>query len=269
MPPLASAALVSAAASLMAVTTAHAAPPDPLHGYTEQSIRFTGGPYHDEAFKYLLLKPDPIEPGKQYPVILFLHGAGERGNDNRLQLKHFPETMSTAERRRRYPAFIIAPQCPAGKRWVEVNWSAKRSSPQTAEPGPTLGMALAALNQVLKTEPVDRRRVYLTGLSMGGYGAWDLGTRHPELFAAVVPICGGGDEAKAAALKDMPVWAFHGSRDNVVPPARSQAMIAAIRKAGGEPKYTELPGVGHDSWVKAYADESGLLDWMFQQAQKK
>jgi len=237
-----------------------------LKGYEEQTISATIGGRADQPVKFLLLRPAKIEPDKKYPVILFLHGAGERGSDNRAQLTHFPEKMSEPGHRERYPAFVIAPQCPSGKRWVEVNWNAKQSTPQTPEPTEPMQGAIAALQHVLKTEPADASRVYLTGLSMGGYGAWDLAVRHPEWFAAVVPICGGGDERQAAKLKDMPVWVFHGDKDNAVPVARSRTMVEAIRAAGGEPKYSELPGVGHNSWQPAYDEKSGLLTWMFQQS---
>lgn len=247
---------------------ADAAADPALKGYEEQTIKATIGGRADQPVKFLLLKPAKIESSKKYPVILFLHGAGERGSDNRAQLKHFPEKMSDVKRRERFPAFVIAPQCPAGKRWVEVNWGAGRSTPQAAEPTEPMQGAIAALQHVLKAEQADAARVYLIGLSMGGYGSWDLAARHPEWFAAVAPICGGGDERKAAALKDVPLWAWHGDKDTAVPVARSRAMIEAIRKAGGQPKYNELPGVGHDSWTPATADNSGMLEWMFQQRRK-
>lgn len=238
-----------------------------LKGYVEQTIQATIGGRADQPVKFLLLRPTKIEPNKKYPVILFLHGAGERGSENRGQLRHFPEKMSEPDRRERFPAFVIAPQCPANKRWVEVNWSSGKSTPQTEPTEPMQG-AIAALQHVLKAEPTDPARVYLTGLSMGGYGSWDLATRHPDWFAAVVPICGGGDERKAATLKDVPVWAFHGDKDTAVPVARSRAMIEAIRAAGGQPKYSELAGVGHNSWQNAYDEKSGLLQWMFEQRRK-
>jgi predicted peptidase len=128
-----------------------------------------------------------------------------------------------------------------------------------------LANAIAALEQVRQDPQVDGSRIYLTGLSMGGYGSWELAMRHPTWFAAVAPICGGGDEARAAALKDLPLWAFHGTADNVVYPERTQRMIDAISAAGGKPKLTLLPGVGHNAWQPAYKIDSGLLDWMFAQ----
>jgi len=237
-----------------------------LKGYQEQTIRATIGGRADQPVKFLLLRPAQIEPGKKYPVILFLHGAGERGSDNRAQLVHFPEKMSEPDRRAQFPALVVVPQCPAGKRWVEVNWAAKQSTPQPAEPTEPMQAAIAALQHVLKAEPADAARVYLLGLSMGGYGTWDLAARHPEWFAAIAPVCGGGDERQAARLKDVPIWAFHGEKDTVVPVARSRTMVEAIRAAGGKPKYSELPGVAHNSWQHAFDEKSGLLTWMFEQS---
>jgi predicted peptidase len=258
-------AMLSSGACLIGPASSVADDPS-LKGYQEKTISATIGGRAEQPVKFLLLAPAKIEPGKKYPVILFLHGAGERGNDNRAQLMHFPEKMSQTDRREQFPAFVIAPQCPAGKRWVEVNWNAKQSTAQTPEPTEPMQAAIAALQHVLKTEPADASRVYLMGLSMGGYGTWDLAMRHPEWFAAIAPICGGGDERQAAKLKDTPVWVFHGDKDTVVPVARSRTMVEAIRAAGGQPKYSELPGVGHNSWQHACDDKSGLLEWMFQQS---
>lgn len=235
------------------------------HGYDAHTIQYTGGDYKDETFGYRLLTPEKIEPGKKYPVILFLHGAGERGDDNKIQLKHFPVLMSEPARRKKFPCFVIAPQCRTDRRWVEVDWGSKKSTPTTDDPGDQMKMAIAILKEVQKNHPTDDDRVYLTGLSMGGYGSWDLAARHPDWFAAAAPICGGGDETKAKQLAELPLWAFHGDADQAVPVGRSRTMIDAIRQAGGEPKYTEYPKLGHHSWVPAYSDKSGLLDWLFEQ----
>jgi len=124
--------------------------------------------------------------------------------------------------------------------------------------------AVAAIQAVSSREAVDPARIYLTGLSMGGYGTWDLAVRQPERFAAILPICGGGDETTAPRLAGMPIWCFHGDADTVVPVKRSRTMIAAVRAAGGSPKYSELPGLGHDSWTPAYRDPA-VLDWLFRQ----
>ena len=255
-------ALLGLLAGATFVDEVWAATEDPM-GYSEQTIELeeNGQPL---LFRYRLLRPATVEPGKQYPLVLFLHGAGERGNDNSSQLQYLPTWLAGAAWRQQFPCFVIAPQCRAEHRWSAFNWSDKKSSPLAAEPTTDLAAAIAALEKVSASEPVDPDRVYLTGLSMGGYGSWELAARMPERFAAVSPICGGGDEAQAKKLTSLPIWCFHGGADQVVPVARSRAMIAAIEAAGGKPKYTEFPGVGHDSWTPAYRD-SGLLEWLFAQ----
>lgn len=232
--------------------------------FEPHSTVYTGGDYKDEKFEWRLLKPDTIEPGKKYPVILFLHGAGERGTDNQKQLLYLPEWISTPEMKKKYPCFLIAPQCRPNKKWAEVDWGAKDASP-LPKLSDQMQVAIKALEEVLAKQPCDKQRVYLTGLSMGGYGSWDLACRHPEWFAAVVPVCGGGDDREAAKLTRLPVWAWHGDKDTAVPVERSRKMIAAIKAAGGEPKYSELPGVGHNSWNQAYQGEESCLEWLFQQ----
>jgi predicted peptidase len=232
--------------------------------YAAHSIRYTGGPYRDEQFGYRLLSPATTTAGERYPLVLFLHGAGERGADNRAQLKYLPTWMTTAENRQQYPCFLIAPQCRPDTYWVETPRAFYRSAPRQA-PGPQMEVVSDILEQLLAAHPIDPQRLYLTGLSMGGYGSWDLGTRLAERWAAVAPICGGGDELYADRLAGVPVWAWHGDLDEIVPVARSRAMIEAIRRAGGEPKYTELRGVGHDSWTAAYTSTDSLLPWMFAQ----
>jgi predicted peptidase len=232
--------------------------------FDEREVTFTGGEYTDEVFRYRVLKPAMVEPDKKYPVVLFLHGAGERGEDNRHQLAYLPELMSSEEQRAKYPCFLVAPQCRAGKWWVDPKQflAAKGEiAPLTTQ----LEAAIAAFKQVLAREPVDAERLYLTGLSMGGFGTWALAAQHPKAFAAVVPICGGGQASQAERLVRVPLWAFHGDDDPVVPVARSRTMIEALRAAGGEPKYTEFSGVGHNSWSPAYEDAAGVIPWMFEQ----
>ncbi|MBN2780677.1 MAG: prolyl oligopeptidase family serine peptidase, partial [Candidatus Marinimicrobia bacterium] len=131
-----------------------------------------------------------------------------------------------------------------------------------------LSLVTELLGALQKELPVDPRRLYVTGLSMGGYGTWDLISRMPEMFAAAAPVCGGGDEKQASRLTELPVWVFHGADDTTVPPQRSRNMVDAIRAAGGKKiRYTEYPGVGHGSWKPAYADPK-LMKWMFRQRKK-
>ena len=217
-----------------------------------------------QAGSYRLLSPASPSERETWPLVIFLHGAGERGDDNRVQLRYLPEFLAGDEGRRRYPCFSLAVQCPSGDKWADVDWSHP-----SAPPAPTDTRAMQALRattaEVLATHAVDRGRVVLTGISMGGYGTWHWATAEPGLFAAVAPVCGGGDPARAAALKNTPVWAVHGDQDDAVPVERSRRMIEAIRTAGGTPRYSELAGVGHHSWKPAYDPAFGLLDWLFEQ----
>jgi predicted peptidase len=216
------------------------------------------------SLPYRLLEPIFIDdPRARYPLVLFLHGAGERGTDNEKQLIHGVPEFAKPENRRKYRCFLAAPQCPAGKRWVEVDWSSLRHD-MPAEPSEPLQLALELVEALVKERAIDPKRVYVTGLSMGGFGTWDAACRRPELFAAAVSVCGGGDEKQAARLAKLPIWAFQGAKDAVVKPERSRNMIAAVKKAGGAPRYTEYPDVGHDSWRPAYGDPA-LFEWLFAQ----
>jgi predicted peptidase len=231
----------------------------------ERTYNYKSDDGASHSFKYRLLVPDRIEPGKKYPVVLFLHGAGERGDDNKAQLKYLPTWMAEPKMRAAYPCFLIAPQVPNDQKWVNAPWDKKTGQPLPEKMSDSMNIAVGILDEILKTEPADPDRVYLTGLSMGGYGTWDLAERMPKRFAAAVPICGGGDDMKSDRLVGLPLWAWHGDADPAVPVERSRQMIEAIKKAGGNAKYTELPGVGHDSWTKAYTDPQGAIPWMFEQ----
>ena len=212
---------------------------------------------------YRLLAPLNYDAGKKYPLVLFLHGAGERGDDNKTQLKFGVAVFARPDMREKFPCFVVAPQCPKDKKWVEMDWGGV-SGTAPDYPGPMEPLLLAMLDSLGGEFSTDPDRLYVTGLSMGGYGTWDLITRHPEKWAAAVPVCGGGDKTKAAAAKPVEVWAFHGLADAVVPPVRSRDMILGLRAAGGIGTHTEYPGVQHDSWTLAYA-EPNLLPWLFAQ----
>jgi len=206
---------------------------------------------------------EKIFGNKRYPLVLFLHGAGERGSDNEQQIIHIKELFLNLKNQNKFQAFVIAPQCPSGKRWVEVNWSAK-SHTIPNEASWAIKNTIVLFEEIIEKFPIDTNRIYITGVSMGGYGTWDMISRYPEKFAAAIPICGGGDESIADRLKNMPIWAFHGDNDKVVPVERSRNMIKAIKRAGGNPKYAEYKGVGHGSWIRAYK-EKALLEWLFEQ----
>lgn len=218
-------------------------------GFINKTVTMDGATY-----PYVVYVPRDYAPGKKLPVILFLHGAGERGNDG---LKQTQVGIGSALRMssERFPALVVMPQCAAGQFW----------SDKMAE------FALKALDQTVAEYSGDANRLYLTGLSLGGFGSFLIASQHPDKFAAVVPICGGvrGADLKSVAekLKDVPMWIFHGDADTVVPPVRSREMVEAIKAAGGtKVKYTEYPGIGHNSWDKAYAEKE-MTDWLF--AQKK
>lgn len=216
-----------------------------------------------DSLLYRWLRPESVQPDEKYPLVIFLHGAGERGDDNKVQLKHGLFELCTTDRRQKFPCFVLAPQCPKGELWAVFNWKSE-GSPASNEIARSLELTLEVVDQWLKDAPIDPNRIYITGLSMGGYGTWDALARRPDFFAAAMPICGGGDPATANKIKHIPIACFHGAEDKVVVPERSRTIIEAIRKAGGNPKYVEYPGVEHDSWKPAYASEENW-HWMFEQ----
>ncbi len=219
-------------------------------------------------FTYQVFLPAGWTSDRAWPVILFLHGAGERGSDGvahtRVGLP--PRLLNQPE----FGAVVVFPQCPRGTWWGAPAVEAR---------------VFAVLEDALSHFHGDRRRIYLTGLSLGGYGTWAFGFKYPGKFAALVPVCGGvSSRARippphwhpaAQAAEDIfaltargigrtPVWAFHGEVDPVIPVSESRRLVEALRSAGGDVRFTEYPGVGHDSWDAAYS-ESELWEWLFQQ----
>lgn len=205
----------------------------------------------------------PVDSSERLPLLVFLHGIGQRGHDNRAQLEHGVAAIPDWLERNGRPALVVAPQCADPGSWADIDWETKVLH-RREQPTRELGLVLELLDELVATRPVDRRRIYLTGLSMGGYGTWDAIWRRPGFFAAAIPVCGGGLAEEAGRLVELPVWAFHGDDDTVVPPEQSRAMVDAIRQAGGSPRYTEYPGVGHDSWTRTYED-AAVLEWLFEQ----
>lgn len=210
--------------------------------------------------------PASVEPGKSYPLVLFLHGAGERGADNTAQLKHGVLPILAGAEKIDQPCFLIAPQCPQGRWWAPINRETMRPS-EPGQPNTLLDAVLALVAETAKTHPLDPLRIYVTGISMGGYATWDLLARAPDRFAAAVPVCGGGDPEMAKRFSSVPLWAFHGDADPVVPVRTTVEMTTALEKAGGKPKLTIYPGVTHDSWTATY-DNPELIRWMFDQRRK-
>lgn len=185
------------------------------------------------------------------PLVIFLHGAGEVGNDNLRQLSVQPYALSVVsyQNQEQHPCFFVAPQCPSGRFW----------SDNVMVPG--LG---SLQEELIKQYPIDTNRIYVTGLSMGGYGTWALLLTWPDLYAAAAPICGGGVPNSAAVFKHVPIWNFHSANDGTVPVSNSRQMIDALRRAGGTPLYTEYASAGHGSWVPAYSTPA-LTEWMMSQ----
>ncbi len=194
-----------------------------------------------DRYEYLIELPQGYaeQPETAWPLMLFLHGAGERGDSLGLVNLHGPPKL--IKQGQAFPLIVVSPQCPR-EHW----WSAQ-----------TLGMLL---DEITAQYRIDEDRIYVTGLSMGGFGTWDLATRYPNRFAAIAPICGGGEPARACPFKHLPVWAFHGAQDEVVPLERSQEMIDALEACGSNARLTVYPEVGHDSWTETY-DNPALYDW--------
>ena len=213
------------------------------------------------GFNYRFHAPAKVEPGKTYPLVLLLHGAGERGTDNVAQLKWGADEIVSWFKSKGEEFYFVAGQVPAGRRWVEVDWSAVDHA-MPREPSESMAKLMALVEDLFAHAAVDRSRVYVTGVSMGGYGTWDLACRRPEWFAAALPICGGGDPHQAWRIRDLPIWAFHGDADTAVPVRRSRAMTAALWAIDGKIRYREYPGAGHNVWSATYADRT-VLDWFF------
>ena len=221
-----------------------------------------------EGYGYRLLAPLPECRHVPQPLVVFLHGAGERGDDGERHLRWLPERLAEAGARRRWPCWVLCVQCPDDERWVDADWDGVRPQTFAAAPTRPLRAVLAALDRVASDPGVDPNRVYLTGLSMGGFGAFDLAARVPERFAALLAVCGGGAPSTAHRLLGLPTTVYHGAADDVVPVVRSRIMVAALREVGAPVDYRELDGVGHDAWRVAYGPD-GALDWLFAQDQRQ
>lgn len=218
---------------------------------------------------YRVLYPADYEPDKQYPLILFLHGAGERGNDNEAQLFHGGNLFASHENRTNYPAIIIAPQCPAEIYWVDYVRPNAEGEKRYFYPSNAITKALAAVKELVDSYIskglIDKSNMHITGLSMGGIATFDLVFRYPDMFVTATPICGGVNTQRAESFKGKTVFRiFHGDEDSVVDAQFSRDAHAALQKAGAKVSYKEYPGVNHNSWVNAFA-EPDFVSWMFNQ----
>ncbi|MBL8729769.1 MAG: dienelactone hydrolase family protein [Planctomycetes bacterium] len=221
-----------------------------------------------QRYGYRLLAPLPQWRHVPQPLVVFLHGAGERGSENERQLAWLPEQLAQPAWRDRQPCWVLCVQCPFGETWADVPWTDVASHAMQPQPTRALRAVSMAMDSVLARPGVDAARVYLVGLSMGGFGAFDLAARQPERFAALLAICGGGDPAMASRLLGLPITVYHGTADDVVPVQRSRVMVAALREAGALVRFHELMGVKHDAWRAAFGN-GGALDWLFAQDQRQ
>jgi len=220
------------------------------------------------SLNYRILYPKKFKASQQYPVILFLHGSGERGNDNQKQLVHGSKLFLKRKIMRKYPAVVIFPQCPEEDYWSTVNID-RTTSPFTlefdnvGEPTNAMAMVIALMDSVVNLDYALDSQIYVGGLSMGGMGTFEILSRRPAMFAAGFPICGGGSPESAALYgKHTAMWVFHGAMDNVVHPSLSTAMVLALQKTGGEVRYTLYPKANHNSWDSAFSEKE-LLPWLF------
>lgn len=197
----------------------------------------------------------------KYPLIIFLHGAGERGNNNKSQLKWGIKNFAKSNILKMHRPIVIAPQCPEGKQWAKYTYDGAISQPYPTKP---MKLLLELISETIKKLPVNPNRIYITGISMGGFGTFDAITRRPDLFAAAVPVCGGGDPSKAAIIAHIPMWIFHGALDSTISTVLSQNMVTALTKVGANLGFTQYPETGHFSWIAAYSDAM-MLDWLFKQ----
>jgi predicted peptidase len=223
---------------------------------TDLSSSITGSVSDGSAsIPYRLFEPTGVKAGEKAPLVLFLHGMGDRGTDNVAQTEWMGGLVN-ATRSGPYASYVLAPQ-------IDTNsWFQSFSSTPTG----AMKLTISALKKVINTENIDTSRVYVTGNSMGAMGTWDILSREPKLFAAAVPMSGGGDTRTAKTIKDIPVWDFHGDHDSIVPVSASRDMIQALRDAGGDPRYTEIVGGDHVIWDPIYADATHTLyPWLFSQ----
>jgi predicted peptidase len=206
----------------------------------QQHKTFHKGSYN---LDYLLYLPSIHGNDKHFPLVLFLHGSGERGDKLDKVKTHGPPML--VRQGKEFPFILVSPQCPDGKRWNVSELS-------------------ALLDDIEKNYSVDKARIYVTGLSMGGYGTWSLASANPKRFAAILPVCGGGDFLNACMLKDVPAWVFHGAKDKVVSVQESERMVDAIKRCGGNPRFTVYPEAGHDSWTETYNNPE-VYNWLLSQ----
>lgn len=247
-------------------------------GYTviaQQQVFDKGTFEHkDKTLPYRILMPVDFDATKTYPLHIFLHGSGERGDDNQAQLVHGSELF--IKQNPNYPAIVIFPQCPKEDYWAQIEYRRDEEKgtnvfiyPKQSEPTWAMSAVIALIDHYLEKEYIDKSRIYLGGLSMGGMGTFELLSRRPNLFAAATPICGGGNPDNVVKwAKETPVWIFHGDEDKVVPSTYSKIMYQALLEEKAVPKLTMYADVGHNSWDNAFA-ETAFFAWVYSKKRKK
>jgi predicted peptidase len=221
------------------------------------------------AMPYRLFIPSGYDNAKAYPLVIWLHGGGGIGTDNVRQLMNdqIPGTRiwTAATNQDKHPAFVLVPQTP--RCWDPTGYpgiACNEEIPHGADLSPELLQVAGMLKSIESEFNIDTKRIYVAGQSIGGFGAWNLVTKRPDLFAAAIVLCGGGDPALAPRAKNVAIWSFQGDADDPQLVASNRAMIAALQKAGAKPRYTEYPGMGHDIWDTVF-NEPNLVDWLFAQ----
>lgn len=220
-----------------------------------------------DSLNYRLLRPEVEQEGEKYPLVLFLHGAGERGSDNEKQLLHGSQMWLNPVNRENYPAFVLFPQCPESGYWAYVGRPASFETDQMPSDfplSPICTVLKELLDDYLAMPQVDKKRIYIVGLSMGAMGTYDLTIRYPELFAAAIPICGTVNTDRLERAKEVKFRIFHGDADKVVPVSGSRRAYKALKAAGADVEYIEFPGVGHLSWNPAFS-QPDFMSWLFSQ----
>ena len=253
-------AVLFCAAALAAAAASAAV--DPLEATSPKAYTNAAG----KVLLYRVMGPAKMESGRKYPLVVFMHGAGERGNDNAAQLKNATRFILAYMREKGADGYFIAAQCPGGQQWVDTPWG-NLAHRMNEKPSESMGLLMELVGKMRTLSSVDTSRVYVTGLSMGGYGTWDAVQRHPDWFAAALPCCGGGDTTLAWKIRDVPIWACHGAKDQAVPVTRSRDMVSALWAVGGNIRYREYPDLMHWCWDQTYSDDA-VLKWLFSQQKK-
>ncbi|MDR0371924.1 MAG: prolyl oligopeptidase family serine peptidase [Prevotellaceae bacterium] len=221
--------------------------------------------YKGTTLPYSVSFPDNYDKSKAYPLVLFLHGAGERGTDNTKQLTHGAWLFTDAKNRADYPAIVLFPQCPENDFWAPVSRENGFEFLDTKKMTPSMESVKKLIDQYIKKEAVDKNRIYVLGLSMGGMGTFDLICRYPKTFAAAIPICGGVELSRLKKVKHLPIRIYHGDSDTVVSPENSRNAYIELKAEGSDlVEYYEYAGVGHESWSQAF-EEPDFLEWLFSQ----